>query len=63
MTDDVKMGMLLDLSKRVSKLEKEICNSKREELDWALNQFRYMGKTSDQRKALMIIERELYQKL
>ena len=63
MTDDVKMGMLLDLSKRVSKLEKEICNSKREELDWALNQFRYRGKTSDQRKALMIIERELYQKL
>ena len=63
MTDDVKMGMLLDLSKRVSKLEKEICNSKREELDWALNQFRYMRKTSDQRKALMIIERELYQKL
>ena len=63
MTDDVKMVMLLDLSKRVSKLEKEISNSKREELDWALNQFRYMGKTSDQRKALMIIERELYQKL
>ena len=58
MTDDVKMGMLLDLSKRVSKLEKEICNSKREELDWALNQFRYMRKTSDQRKALMIIEKE-----
>ena len=63
MTDDVKMGMLLDLSKRVDKLENEISNSKREELDWALNQFRYMGKTSDQRKALMIIERELYQKL
>ena len=58
MTDDVKMVMLLDLSKRVSKLEKEICNSKREELDWALNQFRYMRKTSDQRKALMIIEKE-----
>ena len=58
MTDDVKMGMLLDLSKRVSKLEKEISNSKREELDWALNQFRYMRKTSDQRKALMIIEKE-----
>lgn len=58
MTDDVKMVMLLDLSKRVSKLEKEISNSKREELDWALNQFRYMRKTSDQRKALMIIEKE-----
>ena len=58
MTDDVKMEMILDLSKRVDKLEKEISNSKREELDWALNQFRYMGKTSDQRKALMIIEKE-----
>ena len=58
MTDDVKMKMILDLSKRVAKLEKEISNSKREELDWALNQFRYMGKTSDQRKALMIIEKE-----
>ena len=58
MTDDVKMRMLLDLRKRVDKLENEISNSKREELDWALNQFRYMGKTSDQRKALMIIEKE-----
>ena len=58
MTDDVKMLMLLDLRKRVDKLENEISNSKREELDWALNQFRYMKKTSDQRKALMIIEKE-----
>ena len=58
MTDDVEMKMILDLSKRVTKLEKEISNSKREELDWALNQFRYMRKTSDQRKALMIIEKE-----
>lgn len=60
MTDDVKMRMLLDLRKRVDKLENEISNSKREELDWALNQFRYMGKTSDQRKALMIIEKEFW---
>ena len=59
MTDDVKMKMILNLEHRVTKLEKEISNSKREELDWALNQFRYMKKTSDQSKALMIIEKEL----
>ena len=59
MTDDVKMKMILDLSKRVDKLEKEISNSKREELDWALCQFRYSKLTSDQSKALMIIEKEL----
>ena len=59
MTNDVKMKMILDLSKRVDKIEKEINNSKREELDLALNQFRYMKKTSDQRKALMVIENEL----
>jgi len=58
-TDEVKMEMILDLLKRVDKLEKEIYNSKIEELDWALNQFRYTGKTSDQRKAFMIIEKEL----
>ena len=59
MTDNVEMKMILDLSKRVTKLEKKIDNSKREELDWALNQFRYAEKTSDQSKALMIIEKEL----
>lgn len=59
MTDDVKMKMILNLEHRVTKLEKEISNSKREELDWALNQFRYSKKTSDQSKALMIIEKEL----
>ena len=48
-TDDVKMKMILNLSKRVAKLEKEIYNSKIEELDWALNQ------------VITIIERELYQ--
>ena len=59
MTDDVKMQLILDLRKRVDKLEKEVYNSKREELDWALNQFRYTEKTSDQSKALAIIEKEL----
>ena len=59
MNGDDKMKMILDLSKRVDKLEKEICNSKRKELDWALDQFRYIKKTSDQRKALTIIEKEL----
>ena len=59
MTDDVKMKMILDLSKRLTKLEKEVYNAKREELDWALNQFRYAKKTSDQSKAFTIIEKEL----
>lgn len=59
MTDDVEMKMILDLSKRLTKLEEEVYNSKREELDWALNQFRYTKKTSDQSKAFMIIEKEL----
>ena len=59
MTDDVEMKMILDLSKRLTKLEKEVYNAKREELDWALNQFRYTEKTSDQSKALAIIEKEL----
>lgn len=59
MTDNVEMKMILNLAKRVTKLEKEVYNAKREELDWALNQFRYTEKTSDQSKALAIIEKEL----
>lgn len=59
MTDDVKMQLILDLEHRVTKLEKEINHSKRKELEWALNQFRYSEKTSDQNKALAIIEKEL----
>ena len=59
MTDYVEMKIILDLAKRVDKLEKEVYSAKREELDWALNQFRYIEKTSDQSKAFAIIEKEL----
>jgi hypothetical protein len=62
MTDDVKMQLILDLEHRVTKLEKEIDNSKQEELEWALNQFRYSKKTSDQSKAFLIIDEALKKK-
>ena len=32
---------------------------KNKRIEWALNQFRYMGKTSEQRDAFIIIENEL----
>lgn len=57
--NEMDKKVIRNLQKRVDELEKEICNSKRKELDWALNQFRYMEKTSDQSKALAIIEKEL----
>lgn len=57
--NEMDKKVIRNLQERVEKLEKEIRNSKRKELDWALNQFRYIEKTSDQSKALMIIEKEL----
>ncbi len=55
----VSMEQFIQLINRVEKLEqkqKEIADN---ELDWALNQFRYMSKTSDESKALAIIEKRL----
>lgn len=48
-----------NLQERVGKLERELNQSKQKELEWALNQFRYMEKTPNLRKAFEIIEREL----
>lgn len=47
-----------NLQERVGKLERELNQSKKE-LEWALNQFRYMEKTPNLSKAFEIIEREL----
>lgn len=49
-----------NLQERVGKLERELNQStKQKELEWALNQFRYMEKTPNLSKAFEIIEREL----
>lgn len=50
---------LRKLDERIKKLEKKAQEKEDEELDWALNQFRYKEKTKDERKALNIIERRL----
>ena len=56
---DVRMTMLLDLEKRVTKLEQKQKEIDDKELDWALSQLRYMEKTSDESKAFAIIEKRL----
>lgn len=48
-----------ELENRIEKLERIENKRKKEELSWAVNQFKYMEKTSEQSKALSIIEREL----
>ena len=53
------LQMILDLQKRVSKLEEEIKNSKKEKIEWALSQFRYIEKTPNQSEAFAIIEEAL----
>lgn len=61
-TDDVNIytnSTLRKLDERIKKLEKKAQEKEDEELDWALNQFRYKKKTKDERKALDIIERRL----
>ena len=61
-TDDVNIytnSTLRKLDERIKKLEKKAQEKEDEELDWALNQFRYKEKTKDERKALNIIERRL----
>ena len=49
----------IQLKKRVDKLEQKQKEYEDKELDWALNQFRYKNKTSDESKALAIIEKRL----
>ena len=59
-TDDVNIytnSTLRKLDERIKKLEKKAQEKEDEELDWALNQFRYKKKTEDERKAFLILER------
>ena len=61
-TDDVNIytnSTLRKLDERITKLEKKAQEKEDEELNWALNQFRYKKKTKDEREALNIIERRL----
>ena len=52
----ISMEDFLSLKNRVEKLEQKEQQKADEELDWALNQFRYMNKTSDESKALSYAE-------
>ncbi len=55
----VSMEQYLKLLHRVEKLEKQQQEYKDEELDWAMAQFDYLPKTSDERKAWAIIRKRL----
>jgi hypothetical protein len=55
----VSMEQFIQLVNRVEKLEQKQKKIADNELDWALNQFRYKDKTSDESKALGIIEKRL----
>lgn len=55
----VSMEDFLLLKNRVEKLEQKEQQKEDEEVEWALNQFRYKSMTSDERKALAIIEKRL----
>lgn len=55
----VTIEQFTQLKNRVDKLEQKQKEIEDEELDWALNQFRYKEKTSDEREALLIIEKRL----
>ena len=55
----VTMEDFILLKNRVDKLEQKQKEYEDKELDWALNQFRYKDKTSDESKALAIIEKRL----
>lgn len=59
---DVRMTMLLDLEKRVTKLEQKQKEIDDKELEWALSQLRYIEKTADESKAFAIIEKALGKK-
>ena len=48
-----------EIEQKQKEIEQKQKEKEDEELDWALNQFRYKEKTSDERKALAIIEKRL----
>lgn len=55
----VTIEQFMQLQKRVYKLEQKQKEYEDKELNWALNQFRYKNLTSDESKALTIIEKRL----
>lgn len=58
-TDDVNIytnSTLRKLDERIKRLEQIEQKRKKDNVVWALNQFRYKEKTEDERKAFCIIE-------
>ena len=58
-TDNVNIytnNTLRKLDERVTRLERIEQNKEKNDIIWALNQFRYKEKTEDERKAFSIIE-------
>ena len=45
-----------ELESRITRLEQKEQNKEKNNVTWALNQFRYKKKTEDERKAFCIIE-------
>lgn len=58
-TDNWIIDELFELKRKVRVLEEKQRKQEDKELTWALNQFRYKQKTSDESKALEIIEKRL----
>ena len=59
LTDDVNIytnSTLRKLDERITRLEQKEQNKEKDDIMWALNQFRYKKKTEDERKAFYIIE-------
>ena len=58
-TDDVNIytnSTLRKLDERIKRLEQIEQKRKKDDIEWALNQFRYKEKTEDEQKAFCIIE-------
>lgn len=58
-TDDVNIytnTTLRKLDERIKRLEQTEQKREKDNVEWALNQFRYKEKTEDERKAFCIIE-------
>ena len=59
LTDDVNIytnSTLRKLDERITRLERIEQKKEKDNVVWALNQFRYKKKTEDERKAFYIIE-------
>ena len=60
--DDVNIytnSTLRKLDERIKRLEQKEQNKEKDNVIWALNQFRYKKKTEDERKAFLILEEHL----